>query len=79
MGEPKPKQAQRNAGAFIGPDILAPVPMRTLSDDYHDVPAEPEDSDRVPPPRSAWSDPAAPRPDLGRPWDAPLGPAAGAR
>jgi hypothetical protein len=50
MGEPKPKQAQRNAGAFIGPDILAPVPMRTLSDDYHDVPAEPEDSDRVPPP-----------------------------
>ena len=50
MGEPNPKQAQRNAGAFIGPDILAPVPMRTLSDDYHDAPTEPEDSDRVPPP-----------------------------
>ncbi len=50
MGEPKPKEPQRNAGAFLGPDLLAPVPMRTLSDEYHDGPAEPVDSDRVPPP-----------------------------
>jgi hypothetical protein len=28
---------------------MIPVPMRTLSDDYSDVP-EPEDSDRVPEP-----------------------------
>ena len=45
MPEPKPKRAQRNAGAFLSPgDIgMIPVPMRTLSDDYHDTPAEPED------------------------------------
>jgi hypothetical protein len=29
---------------------MIPVPMRTLSDDYADVP-EPEDSDRVPEPK----------------------------
>ena len=50
MGEPEPKQAQRNAGAFLGPDLLAAIPMKTLSDEYHDGPAEPQDSDRVPPP-----------------------------
>lgn len=49
MGEPKPKQAERNAGAFLGPDLLIPVPMRTLSDDYHDTRAEPPD-DREPAP-----------------------------
>ena len=50
MSEPKLKHAQHNAGAFLGPDLLAPIPMKTLSDEYHDTPAEPEDSDRVPPP-----------------------------
>ena len=48
------RRAERNAGAFLGPDLGGggpiPVPMRTLSDDYADVP-EPEDSDRVPEPR----------------------------
>jgi hypothetical protein len=39
-----------NAGAFLGPDLLVPVPLRTLSDDYHDEPAEPEDSAREPEP-----------------------------
>ncbi len=48
MSRPKPRRAERNAGAFLGPDILVPAPMRTLSDDYHDEPTEPEDSDRVP-------------------------------
>lgn len=43
------RRAQRNAGAFLGPDLLAPVPMRTLSDEYHDLPTEPED-DREPEP-----------------------------
>lgn len=45
MGEPKPKQAQRSAGAFLGTDGLGmiSVPMHTLSDDYHDEPAEPEE------------------------------------
>jgi hypothetical protein len=46
------RKAEGNAGAFLGTDgisILA-VPMRTLSDEYHDSPAEPEDSDRVPAP-----------------------------
>jgi len=45
------RRATRNAGAFFTPDMggggMIPVPMRTLSDDYADVP-EPEDSDRVP-------------------------------
>jgi hypothetical protein len=51
MGEPKPKKAVHNAGAFLsdGRGMLA-VPMHTLSDDYHDEPTEPEDSDRVPQP-----------------------------
>lgn len=41
------RRAERNAGAFLGPAGMIPVPMQTLSDDYSDVP-EPEDSDRVP-------------------------------
>ena len=48
------RRAERNAGAFLTPDPgggggMIPVPMRTLSDEYSDVP-EPEDSDRVPEP-----------------------------
>jgi hypothetical protein len=50
MSRPKPRRAERNAGAFLGPDITVPVPMRTLSDDYTDEPAEAEDSERVPDP-----------------------------
>ncbi len=50
MSRPKPRRAERTAGAFLGPDILVPVPIRTLTDDYHDEPAEPEGSDRVPEP-----------------------------
>jgi hypothetical protein len=49
MSRPKPKRAERNAGAFLGPDILAPVPIRTLSDDFRDEPTEPEE-ERVPEP-----------------------------
>ena len=50
MPEPKPRQAEHNAGAFVSPAGLIPVPMSTLSDDWHDEPTEPEDSDRVPEP-----------------------------
>ncbi len=46
------KAPERNAGAFLGPDVLLPVPMRTLSDEYHDAPTEPVDSDRVPEPEA---------------------------
>lgn len=55
MGEPKRRVAQRSAGAFLGPDGLGmiPIPVRTLSDEYRDTPAEPEDSDRVPEPEPA--------------------------
>ena len=52
MAKPKRHVAERNAGAFLGPSDgggMLPVPMRTLSDDYSDVP-EPEASDRVPEP-----------------------------
>ena len=50
MSEPERRRAERNAGVFLGPAPLPLVvaPMRTLSDEYHDEPAEPEDSDRVP-------------------------------
>jgi hypothetical protein len=50
MGEPERRKAEHNAGAFLGPFGAVPVPMRTLGDDYHDEPIEPEDSDRVPEP-----------------------------
>ena len=43
------RRAERNAGAFLGPDILIAAPSMTLSDEYHDVPAEPEE-DHVPVP-----------------------------
>lgn len=46
---PRPRPI-RNAGAFLGPDLLVPVPLKTLSDEYRDEPAEPEDSDREPEP-----------------------------
>ncbi len=41
MKRPKPRRAERNTGAFLGPDMLAPVPMRTLSDDLRYEPTEP--------------------------------------
>ena len=50
MSRPRPRRPVRNAGAFLGPDVLIPVPMSTLSDEYQDEPAEPEDSDREPEP-----------------------------
>ena len=35
----------------MGPDVLIAAPMRTLSDEYHDAPTEPEeDSSRMPDP-----------------------------
>jgi hypothetical protein len=43
----KRRRAVRNAGAFLAPNGTTPVPMRTLSDDYQDLPADPED-ERVP-------------------------------
>jgi len=57
MTEPKPRKAERNAGAFLTPTdfSMIPVPMRTLGDDYHDEPAEPRDSETVPPPEPEGS------------------------
>jgi hypothetical protein len=52
MSRPTPSQEDRSAGAFLGPDVLVPAPLRTLEDDYHDEPTEPEDSDREPEPES---------------------------
>lgn len=49
MSRPNPSHPKRNAGAFLGPDMMVPAPMRTLSDEYHDAPTEPED-DHVPEP-----------------------------
>ncbi len=45
------RKAESNAGAFLAPTdgSMIPVPMRTLSDEYHDEPTEPPD-DRVPDP-----------------------------
>lgn len=50
MSRSKPKTPERSAGAFLGPDLLVAAPIRTLDNEYHDVPAEPVDSDRVPDP-----------------------------
>jgi len=53
MSKNGPKRAEHNAGAFYTPagagGGMIPVPMRTLSDDYHDDPVDPPD-DRVPDP-----------------------------
>jgi len=49
MGDRGRRRAVRNAGAFLAPDGTLGVPMRTLSDEYQDVPVDPED-DRVPDP-----------------------------
>ncbi len=49
MDEGARKEPRRNAGAFLGPDILVGVPMRTLSDDYRDESVDPPD-DHVPDP-----------------------------
>ena len=52
MSQPKSKRPVKNAGAFMGADPfgMIAVPSMTLSDEYRDVPAEPQDSDRVPDP-----------------------------
>lgn len=50
MTRPKQRRPEHNAGAFLGPDLLMPVPMHTLSNEYRDEPTEPEDSDREPEP-----------------------------
>lgn len=50
MSRSQRRRPERSAGAFLGPDLLVPVPLKTLSDDYRDEPAEPEDSDREPEP-----------------------------
>jgi len=50
MGRSKPRKAERNAGAFLGPDLLVPIPMSTPGDEYRDKPADPEDSERDPEP-----------------------------
>lgn len=50
MSQRRKHHPERNAGAFLGPDLLVPVPMHTLEDEYRDEPAEPEDSAREPEP-----------------------------
>jgi hypothetical protein len=48
MGDTERRKLEKS-GAFINDGFAnIPVPIRTLSDDYHDTP-EPQDSDRVPP------------------------------
>ncbi|MFI5261002.1 MAG: hypothetical protein ACHQZR_00440 [Candidatus Limnocylindrales bacterium] len=51
MSEPERKTAVHNAGAFLS-DGRGPIgiPMRTLTDEYHDEPTEPEDAERIPDP-----------------------------
>ena len=41
MSDDQHRRQERNAGAFLGPDLLVPVPMSTL-DDEADIPPEPE-------------------------------------
>ncbi len=51
MSSRERRRATRNAGAFLAPDGTLGVPMRTLSDEYQDLPVDPED-DRVPEPEA---------------------------
>jgi len=49
VGDHERRKIERS-GAFLGDGFgNAPVPIRTLSDEYQDTP-EPQDSDRVPDP-----------------------------
>ncbi|MEI7742721.1 MAG: hypothetical protein WCK58_03095 [Chloroflexota bacterium] len=49
MGDNERRKIEKS-GAFIGDGFMnIPVPIKTLSDEYHDQP-EPRDSDRVPVP-----------------------------
>ncbi len=50
MSEPQRKRSGPSAGAFLSPVGPVAAPTRTLSDEYHDEPAEPEDSSKVPEP-----------------------------
>jgi hypothetical protein len=54
MPEPERNKAVHNAGAFLTDTSfgMIPVPMSTLTDEYHDEPTEPEGSDRIPEPES---------------------------
>ena len=52
MIRPKNSRPNRTGGAILGPDLLVPVPMDTLSDEYRDEPVEPEDSSREPEPEA---------------------------
>ena len=36
-----PRRAEGNAGAFLGPDLMVPVPMRPLPAEDQDGPREP--------------------------------------
>ena len=50
-------RAERNAGAFMGPDIMVPVPMGTLGDEQPnpDRDLDLDLDDRPPPkPRRGW-------------------------
>jgi len=44
------RRAVRSAGAFLSPFGAFVTPNRTLSDEYHDEPSEPEDASLAPEP-----------------------------
>jgi hypothetical protein len=50
VGRSSRRRAEGNAGAFLGPDVLIPVPMRPLPPEDHDPPTEPDDPDPEPVP-----------------------------
>jgi hypothetical protein len=52
MSRPSPRRAEGNAGAFLGPDVMIPVPMRPLPAEGHDGPTGPIESDREPTPEA---------------------------
>ena len=52
MSRHEPPDGRPKTKAFLGPDILAPVPLRTLSDDWHDQATDPPEErppEREPP------------------------------
>lgn len=49
MSQAWSRRPVRSAGAFMGPNVIVGVPVRTLSDDYQDLPVEPESDNAAEP------------------------------
>jgi hypothetical protein len=54
MARSERPQAERNAGAFMGPDIMVPVPMEPLGTEHGDGDRENDEAEPRARPRRGW-------------------------